>query len=61
MTGDSKITSLTRVRKARQREDARRQADANSVKFGRTKAERRADAAVRDKAEKRLDDHGKEP
>ncbi len=40
--------NLNKVRKARARKDRKAQADANALKFGRTKAERLLDAA-RDK------------
>lgn len=44
--------NLNKFRKSRARQQERRQAEANSVKFGRSKAEREADraAAVREKA-----------
>lgn len=55
MTG--KIISLSRVRKARDRDAARVRADANAVKHGRTKAERQAEAARRTQSEGLLDAH----
>ncbi len=53
MTG--KIVNLNKARKARVRADARKQADENAVKFGRTKAEKAADKATSDKASRDLD------
>lgn len=55
MTG--KVVSLSRVRKARVRQAARSDADANAAKHGRTKAERNVEAARKALAEKRLDSH----
>ncbi len=49
--------NLNRVRKEKARDEARRQADANSVKFGRTKAERLGDALRNEKARAALDRH----
>ncbi len=44
----AEIVNLNRARKAKARADAGRQAEANRVKFGRTRAER--DAEAKDKA-----------
>jgi fumarate hydratase class II len=52
-----KVVSLGRARKAKARADAKRQADANAAKFGRTKAEREAEAAKREAEARRLDGH----
>ena len=49
--------NLNRVRKARARDEKRRQADANSVRFGRTKAERDREKTEGDRARKALDAH----
>lgn len=49
--------NLNRFRKEKAREAARRQADANAVKFGRTKAERLGEALRNDKARAALDRH----
>ena len=46
--------NLNKVRKARVREDDKARADANAVKFGRTKAERLLHAAREQKASDRL-------
>ena len=54
MTDNSPI-NLNKVRKARDRAADKAQADANAVKFGRSKAERLLDAARADKAKSALD------
>jgi len=51
------IINLNRAKKARGKDQARDQADANAVKFGRTKAARISEAAQNDKARKMLDQH----
>jgi len=53
----SEIVNLNRARKDRARETKREQADANAVKFGRTKAARIAEAMESEKARKMLDQH----
>ena len=53
---DSPI-NLNRARKARARDAARKEADANAVKFGRTKAERLLAAARSEQARRVLDAH----
>lgn len=55
MTG--KVVNLNKARKDRARTVRRTQAAENSVKFGRTKAERDAERATRDKTAKHVDDH----
>jgi hypothetical protein len=52
-----KPISLSRHRKARARAEKQARADANVVKFGRSKAERAADAARAAQDERRLDGH----
>ena len=47
--------NLNKARKARDRADAKRLADQNAVRFGRTKAERMAEAARVELTQKRLD------
>jgi Domain of unknown function (DUF4169) len=47
--------NLNRFRKDKAREDARRQADTNAVKFGRTKAEKATDKAETARKAKLLD------
>lgn len=54
MTDNTPI-NLNKVRKARDRTAEKTQADANAVKFGRSKAERLLDAARADKARSALD------
>ena len=49
------IVSLNRVRKAKGLDEARVKADANAVKFGRTKAEKSLAKAKADKARRDLD------
>ncbi len=49
--------NLNRARKARARDEQRRTADANAVKFGRTKAERELEQARKDQTLHRLDAH----
>ena len=58
MTG--KVVNLTRARKARARDDKRRKADENAARFGRTRAEREAEAQAADKATRHLDQHRRE-
>jgi hypothetical protein len=55
-----KVVSLNKARKAKARAEDRKQADANAVKFGRTKAEKARDAAEVEQAETRLDGHKRE-
>ncbi len=56
----AEIINLRAVKKARQRAEARAQGDANAAKFGRTKAERKLEAARSDKAHQTLDAHKRE-
>lgn len=51
----TKPVNLNKARKAKARAQKRAQADANAVKFGRTKAERAAETAARDAAARTLD------
>lgn len=59
MTG--KVVNLNRVRKARAREDDRRDAEANAAKHGRSKAEREAEAARLAREAADLDGHKRDP
>ncbi len=52
-----KVVSLNKARKARKRREAKAEADANAVKFGRTGAEKALDRAKADKAARDLDQH----
>ncbi len=56
----SKIVNLNKARKSRARDEARKQADANAIKFGLTKAEKDKDRAEADKATRDLDGHKRE-
>lgn len=56
----SKIVNLNKARKARDRDTARKSADANAVKFGRTKTEKTRDRVEADKASRDLDGHKRE-
>ncbi len=49
-----KPINLNQVRKAKARAEEKARADENSVKFGRTKAQRLLDAAQNEQASKRL-------
>jgi Domain of unknown function (DUF4169) len=50
------IVNLNKARKQRQRAAAERQAAANRVRFGRTRAERESERRAQEHAEKSLDD-----
>lgn len=50
-----KPVSLSKVRKARAKAEARARADENAVKFGRSKARKTSDKARADKAARDLD------
>lgn len=52
----AEIVNLNRARKAKARADRATQADAKRAKFGRTGAEKKADALERARAERSLDD-----
>jgi len=51
----AEIVNLNRARKAKARVDATKQAEANRAKFGRTKAEREAEAAEQARRKALLD------
>jgi hypothetical protein len=55
------ILSLSKARKAKAKADKEAGAAENRVKFGRTKAEKAADKARRDLAEKGIDAHKCDP
>ena len=57
----AEIVNLRAARKARARSDREAKAEANRRKFGRTKAEKQADAAEKDRAGRALDAHKREP
>ena len=56
----SKIVNLSRARKTRARDEKRRKADVNAAKFGRSRAERDAEARAAKKAARHLDQHRRE-
>ena len=51
----AEIINLRKVRKAKQRRDAATRAEENRAKFGRTKAEREATGAEKERETRRLD------
>ena len=53
--------NLNRFRKEKARAEKKARADENSVKFGRSKAEKQRDAKQTSKAERDLDGHKREP
>ena len=55
------IVNLRTVRKQRDRAEDARKADENRVRFGRTKAEKQAEAKAAKRAETNLDNHRREP
>ncbi len=54
------ITNLNRFRKQQARAAERQQADENAAKFGRSKAEKEAEARAADRARRELDGHERE-
>jgi Domain of unknown function (DUF4169) len=57
----AEIINLKRVRKQISRADQSKQADANRLKFGRTKAEKLSEKFDRQKADENLDGHKRDP
>lgn len=57
----SEILNLRAARKAKARSEEKAQAAANRAAFGRTKAERSAEAASKARAERALDQARREP
>jgi hypothetical protein len=55
------IINLRMARKAKARADSAAKADENRARFGRTKAEKASDAAMREKAARALDQAKREP
>lgn len=49
------VVNLNKARKAKARASKRTQADANSVKFGRSKPQKKIERATREKAKRELD------
>lgn len=56
----AEIINLRAVRKAKARAKDRAQADENAAKSGRTKAEKKQEAATSEKARRDLDGHERE-
>lgn len=56
----AEIINLRAARKAKERAEARAQADANSLKFGRRKTDKALEAAKAEKAKRDLDGHERE-
>jgi hypothetical protein len=56
----AEIINLRTARKARDKAEARAQADANALKFGRLKSEKVLETAKADKAKRDLDGHERE-
>lgn len=56
----SGIVNLNKARKAKARAGKKSDADANAVRFGRTKAEKSLDKATADKAAREHDAHRRE-
>lgn len=57
----AEIVNLNRFRKAKTRADKRSEADANAVKFSRTKAEKDLEQARAEKTARDLDQHRRDP
>ncbi|WP_138468697.1 DUF4169 family protein [Poseidonocella sp. HB161398] len=55
-----KPISLSKYRKTRQREEARRQADQNAARFGRSKAEKARERDDAERSKRGLDGHQRE-
>ncbi len=55
-----KPVNLNKVRKEKARAEKKARADANSAKFGRSKAEKARDSAETEAAQRRLDGHRRE-
>lgn len=53
----AKVVNLSRARKSRARDDRRKHADGNAVKFGRTKAQKSLETNEKSKIIRNLDDH----
>lgn len=55
------VINLNQARKARERQEKARTADANRLRYGRTKAEKRREAAEAEKLRRELDGKRKSP
>ena len=58
--GGDNVVNLRRARKAKARDDARREANGNAARFGRTRGEREAEDARAALEARRLDGHERE-
>lgn len=62
MTGSGpKVINLRTARKSAARDAARKQGDANAAKFGRSKAQKRAEADDLARSARQLDQHRRDP
>lgn len=57
----AEIINLRRARKAKARTEREKEAEANRLAFGRTKAERKVTEAERDRADRMIEGHRREP
>jgi hypothetical protein len=57
----AEIVNLRRARKQKARTEKEREAEANRIAFGRTRAEKLATDAERVRAERAIDSHRREP
>jgi hypothetical protein len=57
----AEIVNLRRARKQKARTEKEREAEANRIAFGRTRAEKLATDAERERAERAIDSHRREP
>ncbi len=57
---DNNVIKFGKAKKALQRIRKDKQAEANRIKFGRTKAQKQRDTSIRDKRNKSIDDHKRE-
>jgi len=60
MSSDN-VVNFRKAKKKIARADKEKSAEENRIKFGRTKAQKLADKAAKDKAAKHIDDHKREP
>lgn len=56
----AELVNLRAARKARDRAARKAEADANAVKFGRSKADKKCEAAEAEKARRDLDGHARD-
>jgi hypothetical protein len=57
----AEIVNLRRARKAKARIEREKEAEANRIAFGRTKAEKSATTAERERAEREIEGHRRDP